>query len=55
MNTREAAEFAVFYLSRLIPRGQQEEQELLHVIQALSSLANGSTNVYNDRSVSSAA
>lgn len=55
MNTQDAAQAAVFYLSRLIPRGHQEEQELLHIIQALSTFANGGNNVYNNRSATTAA
>jgi hypothetical protein len=51
MNAREAASSAVYYLSRLTPRGPQEEQELLHVIQALKSFSNARTNGYNEKSV----
>lgn len=52
MNPKDAASAAVSYLRRLTPRGQQEEQELLHVIQSLSSFSNSRSNGYTDRSVS---
>jgi hypothetical protein len=52
MHPKDAALAAVSYLRRLTPRGQQEEQELLHVIQSLSSFSNTISNGYTDRSVS---
>lgn len=54
MNTKDAAQAAVSYLSRLTPRGPQEEQELLHIIHALISFSNGRTNGYTGVSASSA-
>lgn len=52
MNPKDAAIAAVSYLRRLTPRGQQEEQELLHVIQSLSSFSNTTNSGYTGKSVS---
>lgn len=51
MNPKDAASAAVSYLRRLTPRGQQEEQELLHVIQALSSFSNSRNSGYTSKGV----
>lgn len=51
MNPTDAASTAVFYLSRLSPRGREEQQELLQVIQALSSFSNTGKHVYTNKSI----
>ena len=53
MTSSDAAS-AVYFLRNLAPRSAEEQQELLHVINALSSYSNKSRNVYNDRSSISA-
>jgi hypothetical protein len=49
MNPMDAIAAAVPYLSRLTPRGVLEEQELLHIIQALTSLSNSGKYLYANK------
>lgn len=48
------AEVALYFLSRVAPRGMDEERELMQVIRSLSVLANPSKNSYNGRSATAA-
>ena len=48
------AQVALHFLSRVAPRGMDEERELVQVIQALNSLANPRKNSYNDRNATAA-
>jgi hypothetical protein len=49
MHPTDAAYLAALYLRRLIPKGAQEEQELLHVIQSLSSFASPEKPLYTNK------
>jgi hypothetical protein len=48
------AQIALYFLSRVAPRGTEEERELIQVIHALNSLANPRKNSYNDRNATAA-
>jgi hypothetical protein len=48
------AQRALYFLSRVAPRGIDEERELFHVIQSLNTLANTSKNSYNGKSATAA-
>jgi hypothetical protein len=50
MSPVEAASSAVTFLTRFAPRGVKEEQELLQVIQALSSFSNSGKHMYTNKS-----
>jgi len=48
------AQSALYFLSRVAPRGMDEERELFQVIQSLNTLANTRKNSYNGKSVTAA-
>jgi hypothetical protein len=48
------AQVALHFLSRIAPRGVDEERELFKVIQSLNILANQRKNSYNGRSATAA-
>lgn len=50
MHPVEAATAAVSFLSRLTPKGANDEQELLRVINALTSFSNQSKSLYTNTS-----
>jgi hypothetical protein len=48
------AQVALYFLSRIAPRGVDEERQLFKVIQSLNTLANPRKNTYNGRSATAA-
>lgn len=48
------AQIALYFLSRVAPRGHDEERQLVHVIQSLNVLANPRKNSYNGRGATAA-
>jgi len=48
------AQVALYFLSRVAPRGHDEERELVQVIQSLNTLANSVKNSYNGRNATAA-
>jgi hypothetical protein len=48
------AQSAIYFLSRVAPRGINEEHELVRLIQSLTILANPSKKSYNGRSATAA-
>lgn len=48
------AQVALYFLSRIAPRGVDEERQLFKIIESLNILANTRKNSYNGRSVSAA-
>lgn len=48
------AQTALYFLSRVAPRGMDEERELVQIIQSLNILANPRKNSYNGRNATAA-
>lgn len=48
------AQVALHFLSRVAPRGVDEERKLMQIIQSLTMLANPVKKPYNGRSVTAA-